>query len=307
MQARALTQYRRAQRALRWVVRSVWPGQFNLVRDRVAGGVGLEVGGPSSVFRRWRAWPIYPFLTSLDLVDFSSSTVWQKDAARLTTALPPKVLRRVLTAEATDLGSLATGSYDVLLASHVIEHLANPLGALQEWGRVVRPGGVLFLVAPHRDGTFDHRRPVTPLAHLIDDFRHGISEADRTHVDEVLRLHDFSRDPGAEDAQSFHDRTQRNAEFRAMHHHVFDTRTLLETVDAAGATILYLDVQAPWHIAVAATWADPVRSTGNFPPLIARNANWLAPDAAWRRTSPFPSDHQAHAVPSARDAEGEGC
>jgi hypothetical protein len=151
---------------------------------------------------------------------------------------------------------------------------------------------ILFLVAPHRDGTFDHRRPVTPLAHLSDDFRHGMSEADLTHVDEVLRLHDLSRDPGVENIQSFRERTTRNAEFRAMHHHVIDTHGLLETVDAAGATILYVDVQPPWHIEVAATRADPRRSTSNVPPLIARNANWLAPDAAWRRTSPFPSDHR---------------
>lgn len=131
----------------------------------------------------------------------------------------------------------------------------------------------------------------------MEDFRRDTSEADVTHVDEVLRLHDLSRDPGVESIQSFRERTRRNAEFRAMHHHVFDTRTLLATVDAAGATILYVDVQPPWHIAVAATWADPQGSMDSDPPLVAHNANWLAPDAAWRRASPFPSDRQAQELP----------
>ena len=35
---------------------------------------------------------------------------------------------------------------------------------------VTGAGGALLLVVPHREGTFDHRRPVTELEHLVADF-----------------------------------------------------------------------------------------------------------------------------------------
>jgi SAM-dependent methyltransferase len=85
-------------------------------------------------------------------------------------------------------------------SAHVVEHRANPWGRpLAEWRRVVRPGGYVLLIVPHRDGTFDHRRPVTSLEHLLEDAERRTGEDDDTHLDEILRLHDLDRDPGASD------------------------------------------------------------------------------------------------------------
>lgn len=50
--------------------------------------------------------------------------------------------------DAQKLATVRDGSYDVLLAAHVMEHLPNVLGALRHWLRVVRPGGLLFVVVP---------------------------------------------------------------------------------------------------------------------------------------------------------------
>ncbi len=43
------------------------------------------------------------------------------------------------------------GTFDLVLAGHVIEHLADPTGALAQLARLVRPGGRLLLVVsrPH--------------------------------------------------------------------------------------------------------------------------------------------------------------
>ncbi len=40
------------------------------------------------------------------------------------------------------------GSVDRLIATHVLEHLPNPVNVLREWNRVVRPGGVISIVLP---------------------------------------------------------------------------------------------------------------------------------------------------------------
>jgi ubiquinone/menaquinone biosynthesis C-methylase UbiE len=77
--------------------------------------------------------------------------------------------------EATAMARFATASYDFVLASHVLEHIANPILALCEWKRLLKDRGVLVLLLPHKDKTFDHRRPVTTLEHLIADFKAGMT------------------------------------------------------------------------------------------------------------------------------------
>ena len=39
-------------------------------------------------------------------------------------------------------------SFDRLIATHVLEHLHNPVSVLKEWNRVVRPGGIISIVLP---------------------------------------------------------------------------------------------------------------------------------------------------------------
>ncbi|MDR3416430.1 MAG: methyltransferase domain-containing protein [Nevskia sp.] len=67
-----------------------------------------------------------------------------------------------------DLLPLPDGSQDFVISSHVIEHFEDPIKALLEWHRVVRPGGVIFTIAPHKERTFDAGRPRTTLQELID-------------------------------------------------------------------------------------------------------------------------------------------
>jgi SAM-dependent methyltransferase len=69
-------------------------------------------------------------------------------------------------------------SFDFVLASHVLEHLPDPIRALREWQRVARK--YLFIVLPHRDRTFDRDRPVTPVSELVQRHEDGLrSEEDR--------------------------------------------------------------------------------------------------------------------------------
>lgn len=42
-------------------------------------------------------------------------------------------------------------SFDFVYSSHTLEHVHDPVIALQNWWRVVRPGGFLLLYIPHRD------------------------------------------------------------------------------------------------------------------------------------------------------------
>jgi SAM-dependent methyltransferase len=206
------------------------------------GAVALEPGGPSSLFGANGLVPVYPSLAALDVLDYADRTLWSDQA-------PGEIApRRRVIAEAGNLAQVPDGAYDALLASHVLEHLANPLGALAEWRRVVRPGGHILLIVPHREGTFDHRRPVTSLEHLREDAARETSEDDLTHLDEILRLHDLKRDPGAPNRELFEQRCRENPASRAMHHHIFISRTVVEVCREAGLDVLLLAPRRPFHI-----------------------------------------------------------
>src|SRR5205085_633526 len=91
---------------------------------------------------------------------------------------------KVLIADDLDLPDLGDGSYDALIQAHVVEHLANPLRAIAAWKRVLTGDGILLMIAPHKQGTFDHRREVTSLDHIVEDFERGTTEDDLTHLEE---------------------------------------------------------------------------------------------------------------------------
>ena len=137
---------------------------------------------------------------------------------------------RQIIAEAVDLTEVEDASYDFVLSCHSLEHIANPLKALLEWNRVLKPGGTLILVVPNKDSIFDHRRPVTTFAHLVSDFDLNTNESDLTHLPEILELHDLRRDRAAGTLIEFQERSMRNFENRGLHHHVFDLQTLTEVL-----------------------------------------------------------------------------
>ncbi len=58
--------------------------------------------------------------------------------------------------------------YDWVVASHVIEHLPNPIQFLRECVRLLTPGGVLSLVIPDRRYCFDCLTPLTTTGDWLD-------------------------------------------------------------------------------------------------------------------------------------------
>jgi len=132
-------------------------------------------------------WPVPPTVRSVRLVDR-----WDPDANR--TLFPelgadadfrePDVISNL---DVDRLSAFGDRSLDFVIASHVLEHLADPIGCLGEIRRVLRRGGVCLVMLPDRRYTFDRGRPGTPLAHLVAEHRAGVTEVDDEHVLEFIR------------------------------------------------------------------------------------------------------------------------
>lgn len=242
------------------VLHRFWPRKFETLRvvsGLVSGKTALEIGGPSQLFTGHGSLPIYGLLHRVDNVNFASETIWEGtirtgDTFRFD---PDRPAGHQIIGEGTDLSRIPSGSYDVVLSSHTIEHTANPIAALHEWRRVLDDTGLLVMVVPHKEGTFDHARPVTTLRHLQTDFETAMGEDDLTHLPEILELHDLAKDPGAGSRAEFEARSRKNRDNRALHHHVFRTSSVVALVEHAGFAPMTVEARWPYHIIVTATKA----------------------------------------------------
>jgi SAM-dependent methyltransferase len=162
-------------------VRSIDASERQRIARHLAGD-GIEVGPGGQPF------PVPPG-ARVRYVDR-----WRADEAR---ALYPEVAGEtflepdVITNFDVDrLGAFSTCSLDFVIASHVLEHLADPLGFLVEMHRVLRPGGLAIVLLPDRRRTFDRSRPPTPLEHLIEDHACRVRRVHDDHIEEFLEFAD---------------------------------------------------------------------------------------------------------------------
>ena len=94
---------------------------------------GVAIGGSSKRTGRL----IYKNATIIDNVIFSENTVWAKHDDHEYKYYKNKI-GKVIINEATNIIDIESNIYDFVFASHVLEHIANPLKALKEWLRITK-------------------------------------------------------------------------------------------------------------------------------------------------------------------------
>ncbi|MDR0599399.1 MAG: class I SAM-dependent methyltransferase [Treponema sp.] len=116
---------------------------------------GIEIGGGAHS----------PFgLNTLNVDYTDESTVFTKACVDEFHCEPLKV---DIVAPGDDL-PFKDNTWDFVVNAHVLEHFFDPIKAITEWIRVIRPGGILFMIVPHKDRIFDYDKPRTTLGELID-------------------------------------------------------------------------------------------------------------------------------------------
>ena len=209
---------------------------------------GLEIGGPSSIFGLKGNFPVYLFAKSIDGVNYSTETVWEGKIAegRNFNYFKSKKGYQYIQ-EASELKNIPLSSYDFLLSSHSLEHIANPIKALKIWHTLLKPNGEIILVLPDKKNTFDVKRPYTTIKHLIDDFKQDADEHDTTHFDEILS--NFSPEKNGETSiETAKEILQNNYMNRRAHHHVFNFSTIKEMLQYCGFDTIYQQEASPFHL-----------------------------------------------------------
>ena len=183
-------------------------------------GTGIEVGPGQHPFEiplpgasvryvdRWRA--------------EESSELFPQLAAQSTFTEPD-----VLADFNTDrLAPIADCSQDFVIASHVLEHLAEPIGFVAEIHRVLRPGGVALILLPDRHRTRDRDRRPTALAHLVAEYEEGVCEVSDADLVEWLEHRGMPLGATSEERAHSLDRHRR----RSIHVHCWDAPEFLEVI-----------------------------------------------------------------------------
>lgn len=223
------------------------------IANTLKGKTGLEIGGPSGFFALKSYCPVYLFAKQVDGVNFSNETVWEgaiEQGLNYAYTADKKGFQYI--AEASNLDAIANDKYDFLLSCHSLEHVANPLLALKGWYRVIKPGGLLILVLPDKNHTFDHKRPYTSFEHILNDYAQQIDEHDTTHFEEVYALHDLSMDNGVQSLAELKARTVDNFTNRCVHHHVYSIEVLSQMVQHLAFTVVHSQKATPHHLVLVA-------------------------------------------------------
>lgn len=67
------------------------------------------------------------------------------------------------------------GTFDACIASHVLEHVPDPIRFLADIARLLRPDGILSLVLPDKRYELDHFRPITSTGAWLDAYERKAS------------------------------------------------------------------------------------------------------------------------------------
>jgi SAM-dependent methyltransferase len=86
------------------------------------------------------------------------------------------------------LATVAGGSQDFIIANHFLEHTADPIRTIGNHLSKLKPGGVLFYAVPDKRYSFDFRRPITPLEHMVRDHEEGAAGSRAQHYEEWARF-----------------------------------------------------------------------------------------------------------------------
>lgn len=128
------------------------------------------------------------------------------------------------------LASFTDASVDFVIANHFIEHCEDPIGALRQFMRVTRPGGVVYIAVPDKRHTFDRSRPLTTVEHLVTDHTSGPERSRRAHFVEFAgTMKNLAGDPAYEKTiHLLQDPDFLQSTNYSIHYHVWDHHAFLD-------------------------------------------------------------------------------
>jgi SAM-dependent methyltransferase len=199
---------------------------------------GVEIGGPSQTGNTI----IYENATVLDNVIFSRDTVWSSHQSADYHYYKNKT-GKVIVNDAVNIFQIYDEAYDFCFSSHSLEHIANPLKAVREWLRIIKPNGHIIIIVPEKSVCFDHKRSYSKFSSLLSQYEKNVGEDDLSTLPEILLNHDLRMDPPAGDLGAFTKRSLDNFNNRCLHHYVYNDELLMEICNYFNCEFVYKETR----------------------------------------------------------------
>ncbi len=142
-------------------------------------GKGLEIGALHE----------HTILPSRCVVEYADA-ISKEEAKKLFPEIDHSKLvdvKHIINLDEQGLAPFADESYDFVILSHVIEHVANPIHVVKELFRVCKKGGLVLLAAPDKNFTFDKKRDLTSFQHLWDEYKAGVKDITDDHYMDFIK------------------------------------------------------------------------------------------------------------------------
>lgn len=177
-------------------------------------GKGLEIGALHE----------HTILPSNCIVDYADA-ISKEEAMKLFPEIDGSKLvdvKYIVNLDEQGLSPFADESYDFVILSHVIEHVANPVNVVKELFRVCKKGGLVLIAAPDKEYTFDAKRDLTSFEHLWSEYQNKVKEVTDDHyMDFIKSVHPEVLQRSPEDIQI----ALKGVKERREHAHVWSSDT----------------------------------------------------------------------------------
>ena len=192
---------------------------LNSINKKYLIGDGVEIGPGGS-----------PYKNGLTLVD------------KFPLEYPNLDAKKVVNCDANEL-PFNDSKFDFLISCHCLEHCPDAIKTLNEWLRVIKKNGILFLVLPHGDRTFDKGREKTSLEHHINDYKNNVDIYDPSPHEEWKSISlkadnpKWLNNPKAKNADGSLN-FKWMAEDGKIHYHVWTQKEFVALADYLGLKVL---------------------------------------------------------------------
>jgi len=188
------------------------------VKNTINGLNVLEIGGPTHLFRH--SMLIYDILKSVDGLNMIDN-VWQRVGIKYNYYNGKTGIQYI--GDVADVGKIdIQKKYQLILTSHVIEHIANPIKVIKSLKPLLVDNGLMLSIIPNKEQFWDREREFTTIEHMIEDYNNEVGEDDMTHLEENIKVKKISKDP------------KDNYKHRMLHHHCFNVDIVKELFEYSG-------------------------------------------------------------------------
>lgn len=189
-------------------------------------GQGIEIGAQGSPLQVDRN---KTTVTYVDRISNEQTTTLHNLSAQELTSIN-------ILAEADNLDMFRNESLDFVIANHLLEHIPNPVAAIEEWLRILRNNGVLYLSLPNYCcNEYDFQRRPASLDHIIDDFQNKKKDKKEEHWKEFVEIVEgFPRD-SLDFSKCLHE--QYRLKDNRIHMHVFNKELIDDIIEYIKANL----------------------------------------------------------------------